>query len=236
MSNSGSLQTERARSLILAFAVSRNCSEFCRFLAIVALRDLKARTALLVRRDLDGTLRLHGQHGLTSKRVDGSEFQILEEASLQQAIQLQNVIETSEPSSNRSFLAIPFNSSSPVQGAIGLAFSLEGGKVPLSSVELDLIQILGELIAVNSLPRMRATGMLSKIYFDSEIVEETSEFTARQLRILDEMAIGRTNSQIANSLAMSESTVKQEAVKIFRMLGVSNRQRAVSVSKEMGII
>lgn len=236
MSNAGSLQTERARSLILAFAVSRNSSEFCRFIAIVALRDLKARTALLVRRDLDGSLRLHGQHGLVSKRIDGSEFQIVEEDLLQRAITERRIIEACEASSNRGFLAIPFNANSPVEGAVGIGFAIDARTVTLSSVELELIQLLGELIAVNSLPRMRATGLLSKIYFDSDHPEEQTEFSVRQLRILDEMAIGKTNAQIAQTLSLSESTIKQEAVKIFRMLGVSNRQRAVSISKEMGII
>jgi DNA-binding NarL/FixJ family response regulator len=50
------------------------------------------------------------------------------------------------------------------------------------------------------------------------------------------MAIGKTNSQIARSLNLSESTIKQEAVRLFKILGVNTRQRAVSVGKEMGII
>lgn len=236
MSNAGSLQTERARSLILAFAVSRNSSEFCRFLAIVSLRELRARTTMLVRRDLDGSLRLQGQHGLVSKRVDGSGHQIVEEELLQRAINDGKILEAQEPTSDRSFLAIPFNASSPVQGAVGIGLAIEARSIDLSTVELELIQLLGELIAINSLPRMRATGLLSKIYFDSDHSDEQYEFSARQLRILDEMAIGKTNLQIAKALAVSESTIKQETVKIFKLLGVSNRQRAVSVSKEMGII
>lgn len=234
MSNAGSLQTERARSLILAFAVSRNSSEFCRFLAIVALRDLKARAAVLVRRDLDGSIRLHGQHGLINKRGSSTDIRTFEEEQLQRAIDEQHIAYSD--SSDRGFVAIPFNTSSPVQGALGISFATQTVADKLTRVELELLQLLGELTAVNSLPRMRATGMLSKIYFDSEIAEEATEFTARQLRILDEMAIGRTNAQIANELSLSESTIKQEAVKVFRMLGVSNRQRAVAASKEMGII
>jgi DNA-binding NarL/FixJ family response regulator len=50
------------------------------------------------------------------------------------------------------------------------------------------------------------------------------------------MAIGKTNGQIARDLNLSESTIKQESVRIFRILGVNTRQRAVSVGKEMGII
>ena len=236
MSNANSLQTERARSLILAFAVSRSSSEFCRFLAIVSLRDLKARAAMLVRRDLDGALRLHGQHGLVSKRVNGGDHQIVEEKLLQEAITERRIIQCNETATDRGFLAIPFNTSSPVQGAVGIGFAMDSRSLTLSTIELELIQLLGELIAVNSLPRMRATGLLSKIYFDSDHADAQTEFSARQLRILDEMAIGRTNVQIAKALAVSESTIKQETVKIFKLLGVSNRQRAVSICKEMGVI
>lgn len=236
MSNAGSLQTDRARALILAFAVSRNSSEFCRYLAVVSLRDLKARTALLVRRDLDGTLRLHGQHGLVNRRTELAQLPLREENHLQHAIDHQRVVVVSDGSHDRCFLAIPFNTGSPVLGAIGIGFADDAKSITLTQAELELIQLLGELMTVNSLPRMRATGILTKIYFDSEIESEQNEFTIRQLRILDEMAIGRTNAQIAKTLALSESTIKQEAVKIFRLLGVNNRQRAVSVSKEMGII
>jgi DNA-binding NarL/FixJ family response regulator len=50
------------------------------------------------------------------------------------------------------------------------------------------------------------------------------------------MAIGKTNAQIARTLNVSESTIKQECVRLFKVLGVSNRQRAVAIGKEMGII
>ena len=78
--------------------------------------------------------------------------------------------------------------------------------------------------------------LLSKLYFDADDLEEISAITQRQLRVLDEMAIGKTNGQIARSLNLSESTIKQESVRIFRILGVNTRQRAVSAGKEMGLI
>lgn len=83
---------------------------------------------------------------------------------------------------------------------------------------------------------MRTSGALSKLYFDSSDLEEISAITHRQLRVLDEMAIGKTNGQIARSLNMSESTIKQESGRVFKILGVNSRQRAVSVAKEMGLI
>ena len=78
--------------------------------------------------------------------------------------------------------------------------------------------------------------LLPKLYFDSLELDEVSALTDRQLRVLDEMEIGKTNAQIARTLNVSESTIKQECVRLFKVLGVSNRQRAVAIGKEMGII
>jgi DNA-binding NarL/FixJ family response regulator len=86
------------------------------------------------------------------------------------------------------------------------------------------------------MPRIRTSGILAKLYFDSLELDDISALTDRQLKVLDEMAIGKTNAQIARTLNVSESTVKQECVRLFKVLGVSTRQRAVAVGKEMGII
>ena len=91
-------------------------------------------------------------------------------------------------------------------------------------------------MAINSMPRIRTSGVLAKLYFDSLEFDDVSALTDRQLRVLDEMAIGKTNSQIARTLNLSESTIKQECVRLFKVLGVSTRQRAVAVGKEMGLI
>ena len=51
--------------------------------------------------------------------------------------------------------------------------------------------------------------------------------TLRQNEVLRLLAMDLTYSQIAPRLGFSESTVKQEAMKIFRKLGVANRIEAV---------
>ena len=50
------------------------------------------------------------------------------------------------------------------------------------------------------------------------------------------MAQGKTNLVIANEMILSESTIKQESVKIFRALGVSTRQQAVLKAKTLGLL
>ncbi|MFS6706508.1 hypothetical protein WHK35_14435, partial [Staphylococcus aureus] len=63
MQDERALLTDRARSLLLSFAVSLNANDFCRFLTVVAFRDLGATEALMARVDPDGVLRIAGQYG-----------------------------------------------------------------------------------------------------------------------------------------------------------------------------
>jgi DNA-binding NarL/FixJ family response regulator len=50
------------------------------------------------------------------------------------------------------------------------------------------------------------------------------------------MAEGKTNAQIAQELILSESTIRQETVKIYRALGVHARSEAGKRAKHLGII
>ena len=62
------------------------------------------------------------------------------------------------------------------------------------------------------------------------------DITERQMAILIEMAQSKTNLVIANEMILSESTIKQESVKIFRALGVGTRQQAVLKAKTLGLL
>jgi len=72
----------------------------------------------------------------------------------------------------------------------------------------------------------------------SESAKDASpeDMTERQLQTLIDMAHGKTNLVIAQEMILSESTIKQESVKIFRALGVSTRQQAVLKAKTLGLL
>jgi DNA-binding CsgD family transcriptional regulator len=55
------------------------------------------------------------------------------------------------------------------------------------------------------------------------------ELTTRQRRILDQLADGRTNAEIADTLGLSLSTVKGHLRNAYRQLGVENRHQAAAV-------
>jgi DNA-binding CsgD family transcriptional regulator len=58
-------------------------------------------------------------------------------------------------------------------------------------------------------------------------------FTSRQSTILKSLNDDLTYAQIARHMGFSESTIKQEAMKIFRLLNVSNRSEAVLASRNL---
>ena len=61
---------------------------------------------------------------------------------------------------------------------------------------------------------------------------ESNVITDRQLLILKMMSEGRTNIVISELLGYSESTVRQETIKIFAKLGCSGREEASIIYRE----
>ena len=227
--------------MLLSFAISHNAGDFCRFLTVVAFRDLGAIAATMVRVEPDGILRVTGTYGHSQTTIEGtvvpdSQTELLKRSITMGRVQQAGLVEGFEPEDGIDFLAIPFTPTSEVQGAFGISFRHRARAAEVSETDFQLLSLLSELMAINSMPRIRTSGILSKLYFDSLDLDDISALTARQLQVLDEMAIGKTNSQIARALNLSESTIKQECVRLFKVLGVSSRQRAVAIGKEMGII
>nr|WP_249115773.1 response regulator transcription factor [Azoarcus sp. L1K30] len=65
-------------------------------------------------------------------------------------------------------------------------------------------------------------------------VSERFGLTAAQTRVLELLAQGKTNREIADLLGLSEGTVKVHMSAIFRALGVSNRAQALVVISRHG--
>jgi DNA-binding NarL/FixJ family response regulator len=60
--------------------------------------------------------------------------------------------------------------------------------------------------------------------------------SAREIEILEQVARGRTNKEIAAALFVSEATVKTHLLHIFAKLDVQDRTQAVTVALDRGIL
>jgi len=60
--------------------------------------------------------------------------------------------------------------------------------------------------------------------------------TRRELEILELMAHGLSNREIADKLFVSENTVKTHSSRLFDKLSARRRTQAVQIGKEMGLI
>jgi DNA-binding NarL/FixJ family response regulator len=62
------------------------------------------------------------------------------------------------------------------------------------------------------------------------------ELTTRQVQIIHYIADGLTNAEIAKHVLLSESTVRQETIRIFRILKCHTRSEAIVKARASGII
>ncbi len=58
----------------------------------------------------------------------------------------------------------------------------------------------------------------------------------RELEVLQIMAVGKTNKQIAQQLVVAKGTVKAHTANIYRKLDVANRTEAVARARELGLL
>lgn len=73
-------------------------------------------------------------------------------------------------------------------------------------------------------------------FIRNQALIEQLELSARELEILDLMAQGNSNQEIANSIFISLSTVKTHNQNIFEKLDVKRRTQAVEKAKRLQII
>ena len=69
--------------------------------------------------------------------------------------------------------------------------------------------------------------------FGNSLEQSYAQLTPRQLEVLDLMALGKPNRDIANDLGLNVGTVKMHSSRIFKSLNVQNRTEAVALYAQL---
>jgi LuxR family maltose regulon positive regulatory protein len=100
------------------------------------------------------------------------------------------------------------------------------GSSPLRDYAIRLLsQFDAESLAI--------TAAQEKASPTGDLVEPLSQ---RELEVLNLIAVGRTNQEIARQLIVSPGTVKAHTANIYRKLDVANRTEAVARARQLGIL
>jgi DNA-binding CsgD family transcriptional regulator len=130
-----------------------------------------------------------------------------------------------------SHLALPLAKSSVPVGAMLLVMGPEMAGPPLSEPVAQLLSKLGAFF-VEVRPRLslqtRANG--------NGHHHKPEQLTTRQIQIVQLIGASLTNGQIGKELSLSESTIRQETIKIYKALGVSGREEAVDAGRKIGLL
>ena len=205
------------------FTTSANAQELCTRLTFSQiLADGKVGTSLWAL-DRTGSLRAVSRFGQLGLVLEGMSIWEQNEA----ASALRELNWSSSVDNGLLSVVMPLVKGEQPQGAIVFTWAMRPDlNVEPNQYSVQFISTLGGYY-------LRSTGLTST--GEIELVKGNNALTERQLAILE--VIGhKTNAEIASRLLLSESTIRQETVRIYRSLGVKTRTEASKKAKALGLI
>jgi DNA-binding CsgD family transcriptional regulator len=181
---------------------------------------------------LDGKsiLRSVGSYGLNTGQSE--EISAWGDSPLSEAIRTKKLVagKVEHLGSEFEIIAIPFIAHSVPVGLMTIV--VEGKKF-----ELRYLQVASEMFSKLGAFYLESLDLGNKPQNGSGPSPANSDhLSTRQITILSHIQDGLVNMEIAKELLLSESTIRQETVRIYRVLGVGNRQDAVKRGQVLGIL
>lgn len=140
-----------------------------------------------------------------------------------------------EVTASSTLYALPIELSGVTTGCFIFNLSKTVPKPIFSKQVTSMLSSLGGLFMDNKgISLAKVTSALA--HDVNENKTSTQELTTRQLRIIELMADGLTNATIAKQVLLSESTVRQETIRIYRILNCHTRTEAIVKARALGLI
>jgi DNA-binding CsgD family transcriptional regulator len=96
--------------------------------------------------------------------------------------------------------------------------------------------IASETVSEAGVARGAGANTAGQPFEPDEKRREELRITPRELEILNLIAQGMSNREIAERLFVSENTVKTHSSRVFDKLGAKRRTQAVQIGKELGLL
>lgn len=251
------VETRTMLDLVRFLMIRPSVDQIAQHLVLRLFAPLRPRGALVSLCGPDGTLHLAGSFGLGPGVVEPFEHMSLWEASpmAEAAREGEPLIVATAASLQERYpwLVTDELPASPMVAwplilpneRVGVITFLFGGELDADAVSREVGGVAAVLALYLSLTgsdvdrREHGNGSVTSMperEHAAMAATKPAQLSERQLRILELMAAGLTNTQIALRVGYSESTVRQETMAIYRYFGVSGRHDAVRVATMRGML
>ena len=213
--------------VVESITTTSTAQELCRKLAHLDIPGYAPLGVRLYFLDNAGQIRRVAHFG-KAPEVGDSEVFLWDDHIVARAMRAK-VLTYEAVNNNEAIAVLPFLKDSTPIG--GIALLLPEASL-IEDADEDVMRILSKL-GTHYLESTGLTIQNDVRYVDSD---DWRELTQRQLQVLSGMASGLTNAEIARELLLSESTIRQETVRIFKALGVPGRLEAGKKAKALGLL
>lgn len=221
-----------------------NLDQMCQFSVIRTFGLLKATSMFAAKLEPTGIIRPMGQYGFSKeimKSWDSSHVD--EEIPTGDALKTNNIVWVADKEqwlrdyphlakyslemTANTFIAWPITIRGAYMSVLGLCLASD---VRPSPDLISFFETIGGLIALQ-LSQQASTIIETE---SDRITALVNLFTRRQREVLALVSEGLTNPQIAKELGFSESTIRQETMRIYEILGASGRADAIKIFRSIG--
>lgn len=214
--------------LIKAITYATDANDFCKHLIFSILNVCGAKSAAILRLGATESMTMVGSYGETISIQE--ESWVSSEAAWAKAIRENQNVLLPSVFENQSHFAIPLFQNGLVAGVLALICGTEmetcfiTNEDDINSLKLAAEYYLYDYHAGS--PRSGRSRVQASVV--------PTSLTSRQVVILKWIKTGRTYSSISREMHISESLVKQEAVRLFRYFGVDNRVAVIEKAQQAG--
>jgi DNA-binding CsgD family transcriptional regulator len=225
-------ELEAIRVGIEILSQSSNAQDLCRRIAHAEFMDgfcHGVAVFLLDQRSMLVEVASYGQNfDLGQDEISTRDANVLSKAVRSRNIAVESL-------DTATLFALPIELSGVTTGAFLFTLAENAPSPAFSKQVTSMLSRLGGLFMGTKGLSLKEPALNQK-FEGSLTTSSAQEMTTRQLKILQLMADGLTNAAIAKIVLLSESTVRQETIRIFRIMQCHSRTEAIVKARAIGIL